>query len=141
MYFSKDFRRNQRRKLTALILKYINHYKFPHHVVEFVIKSFHFQYSFLPYFSLLLLPRTIFIIVFWISLFLFTLFVYLDGCVLSNVEYKLCKNKTKFINIIDPLLYVMGKEINTVNRYYYTLYYALVYFAGCIIKYVYIYSI
>ena len=140
MYFSKEFRRKQRRDLTHLILEYINYYNMPHHVIEFVIKSFHFQHIFLSYFSLLFLPKIAFINVFLASLFLFLLFFYLDGCVLSNVEYKLCKNKKKFINIIDPLLYVLGKEINTNNRYFYTLYFALVYFAGCIIKFVYIYS-
>lgn len=140
MYFSKEFRRKQRRDLTYLILEYINYYNMPHHVIEFVIKSFHFQHIFLSYFSLLFLPKTVFIYVFWVSLFLFLLFFYLDGCVLSNVEYKLCKNKKKFINIIDPLLYVLGKEINTNNRYFYTLYFALAYFAGCILKFVHIYS-
>jgi len=140
MYFSKEFRRKQRRDLTYLILEYINYYNMPHHVIEFVIKSFHFQHIFLSYFSLLFLPKTAFINVFWTSLLLFLLFFYLDGCVLSNVEYKLCKNKKKFINIIDPLLYVLGKKTNTNNRYFYTLYFALVYFAGCIIKFVHIYS-
>ena len=140
MYFSKEFRRKQRRDLTYIILEYINYYNMPHHVIEFVIKSFHFQHIFLSYFSLLFLPKIAFINVFWVSLFLFLLFFYLDGCVLSNVEYKLCKNKKKFINIIDPLLYVLGKQINTNNRYFYTLYFALVYFACCIIKFVHIYS-
>jgi hypothetical protein len=140
MYFSKEFRRKQRRELTYLILEYINYYNMPHHVIEFVIKSFHFQHIFLSYFSLLFLPKPAFINVFWASLILLLLFFYLDGCVLSNVEYKLCKNKNKFINIIDPLLYVLGKEINTNNRYFYTIYFALVYFAGCILKFVHIYS-
>lgn len=140
MYFSKEFRRKQRRELTYLILEYINYYNMPPNVIEFVIKSFHFQHIFLSYFSLLFLPKTAFINVFWVSLILFLLFFYLDGCVLSNVEYKLCKNKKQFINIIDPLLYVLGKEINITNRYFYTLYFALVYFAGCIIKFVHIYS-
>lgn len=140
MYFLKEFRRKQRRDLTYLILEYINYYNMPHHVIEFVIKSFHFQHIFLSFFSLLFLPKNVFINVFWASLFLFLLFFYLDGCVLSNVEYKLCKNKKDFINIIDPLLYVLGKKINTNNRYFFTLYFALVYFAGCIIKFVHIYS-
>ena len=140
MYFSKEFRRKQRRDLTYLILEYINYYNMPHHVIEFVIKSFHFQHIFLSYFSLFFLPKHAFINVFFASLVLFLLFFYLDGCVLSNVEYKLCKNKKKFINIIDPLLYVLGKEINTNNRYFYTLYFALVYFIGCIMKFVHMYS-
>ena len=137
--FYKDFRREKRRELTYLIMEYINFYNMPHHVIEFVIKSFHFQHIYLSYFSLLFLPNNAFIMVFFASLSLFILFFYLDGCVLSNVEYKLCKSKSKFINIIDPLLYVLGKEINTENRYFYTLYFALIYFIGCLLKFIYMY--
>lgn len=139
MYFEKEFRRKQRKELTYLIIEYINYYNMPHHVVEFIIKSFHFQHIFLSYFSLLFLPKYVFIYVFCVSLFLFILFLYLDGCVLSNVEYKLCIKKDKFINIIDPFLYILGKEINTNNRYFYTLYFALLYFLGCILKIIYLY--
>ena len=134
--FSKEFRREKRRELTFFIMEYINYYKMPHHVIEFVIKSFHFQHIFLSFVSLLILPKSAFINIFFASLTLFILFFYLDGCVLSNVEYKLCKNKKRFINIIDPFLYIFGKEINTNNRYFYTLYFSLLYFSGCLIKYI-----
>ena len=125
MYFSKEFRRKQRRELTYLILEYINYYNMPHNVIEFVIKSFHFQHIFLSYFSLLFLPKTAFINVFWVSLILFLLFFYLDGCVLSNVEYKLCKND---MNIIDPYILLGGDDITPTTRYWYTLGVASIYF-------------
>lgn len=134
--FSKDFRRTKRRELTQFILGLLKHTKMPPHVLEFVIKSTHFQHIFLSYLSLFLVPKTFFLQMTFISFSLFVLFFYLDGCVLSNVEYKLCKNKSKFINIIDPFLYSIGKEINTDNRYYYTLYMSLFYFVGCLIKFI-----
>ncbi len=140
MFLSKDFRRNIRRILTDKILILINNFNIPHNVVEFIIKSFHFQHITWAYISLFLLPIKLFIIIFILSVILFLLFVYLDGCVLSNIEYKLCKNKKDFINIIDPYLHILGKEINTNNRYFYTLYFSLIYLLGCIIKFVYIYS-
>lgn len=140
MIFSKEFRRTKRKELTILILDHINHFNMPHHVIEFVIKSFHFQHIFLSYFSLFFLPTNLFIFVFFLSLILFFLFIYLDGCVLSNVEYKLSKNKQKFINIIDPILYVLGKDINTNNRYFYTLFFAISYFVCCLFKFIYIFS-
>lgn len=140
MYFSKDFRRNIRRNLTNKILILINNLNVPHNVVEFIIKSFHFQHIFWAYLSLFVFPSKLFIIIFIVSVILFLLFFYLDGCVLSNVEYKLCKNKKHFINIIDPYLYILGKEINTDNRYFYTLYFSLIYLLGCIMKLVHIYS-
>lgn len=141
--FNKEFRREKRRHLTNLIIYYINYYNMPHHVIEFVIKSFHFQHIFLSYISLLFIPnKSIFITIFFISLNLFLMFIYLDGCVLSNVEYKLCKkrNEKYFINIIDPFLYVLGKEINTDNRYFYTIYLAIMYFIGCLFKFIYLFS-
>jgi hypothetical protein len=138
MFLNKDFRRNQRRNLTDFIMKHINYYNMPHHVIEFVIKSFHFQHIFLSFVSLFFLPKNMFFIIFFISLSLFCLFFYLDGCVLSNVEYKLCRNKNSFINIIDPLLYIFEKKINTNNRYFYTLYFSILYFFGCLIKFIYI---
>ena len=140
MFFSKDFRRKIRRILTNKILILVDNFNIPHNVVEFIIKSFHFQHIAWAYLSLFFLPKKLFIIIFITSAILFLLFVYLDGCFLSNVEYKLCKNKKDFINIIDPYLYILGKEINTNNRYFYTLYFSLLYLLGCIIKFVHIYS-
>lgn len=139
-FFSKEFRRQQRRDLTFIIMEYINYYNMPHHVIEFVIKSFHFQHIFLSFFSLFFLPKNVFFCIFIASLSLFILFFYLDGCVLSNVEYKLCTNKKKFINIIDPFLYIFNKDINTNNRYFYTLYFSILYFSCCLIKFIHLYS-
>lgn len=140
MFLSKPFRREIRRKLTDKTFNFVSYYNVPNNVIEFIIKSFHFQHIFWAYFSLFFLPKYLFIIIFIVSLILFLLFFYLDGCILSNVEYKLCKNKKYFINIIDPFLYVLGKEINTNNRYFYTLYFALIYFVGCLLKFIKIYS-
>lgn len=134
MIFTKCFRRNLRRKITNNIIDLTNYYNMPHHVIEFIIKSFHFQHIFWVYLSLFHCPNYLFIFGLVISLILFILFFYFDGCVLSNVEYKLCKNKKHFINIIDPFLYVLKKDINTHNRYFYTLYLASFYFAICILK-------
>lgn len=140
-FFEKDFRRQQRRNLTNLMLHVIQIYDFPSHIVEFSIKSCHFQHIFLAFASLFFLPDILFILTFLISFGLCTLFFYLDGCVLSNVEYKLCRNKKRFINIIDPFLILLNKECNTINRYFYTLYFAVSYFFGCLFKFIYMYAI
>lgn len=138
MFYSKDFRRKIRRNLTDQIFNLVNIFNIPHNVIEFIIKSFHFHFFCWAFFSLFL-PKKLFIFTFIASAIIVLMFVYLDGCVLSNVEYKLCKNKKEFINIIDPFLYVLGREINTNNRYFYTLYFALIYLLSCILKFAHMY--
>ena len=58
---------------------------------------------------------------------LFCLFLYLDGCFLTIVEYKLCKND---MNIIDPYILLGEDEITPNTRYWYTLGIALLYFTA-----------
>ena len=43
------------------------------------------------------------------------LFVYFNGCILTMVEKKICKDKTR-PTLIDPLLSLMGYKVNGVNR-------------------------
>jgi len=55
----------------------------------------------------------------------FALFLYLEGCFLTIVEYKLCKNDS---NIIDPYILLGGDKITPTTRYWYTMGVASVYF-------------
>ena len=133
--FSNVYRQKVRKQCNETIYHWIcNQTSFPPHVLEFVIKSFHFQHIFLSFSSIIVLPFEIFVQIFWISICLFCLFIYLDGCILSNIEYKLCTHKDQFINIIDPFLYLVDKPTTSYNRFYYTLYLAVLYFIGCFLK-------
>ena len=62
-----------------------------------------------------------------VSLLFWCLFTYLNGCFLSNIEYKL--DSDRFINIIDPYLVMFGYPMNDENRYSGTIYLVYLYFA------------
>ena len=135
--FSKSFRRSIRstfiNKIHLFILQSIQPF-IPLHVVEFIIKSMHFQCVFVAFSALFLLPFVSFVMIFITHLLLFLLFLYFDGCVLTCIEYKLCQNKSQFINIIDPFLYLLHLDINDINRYFVPLYISVFYFYFAIMK-------
>lgn len=133
--FGKKYRNNIRRQIKKQIINVINESKIDSHIAEFVIKSFHFQQVFISFACLSsFVPKEIFICNVIVSLGLFILFLYLDGCVLSNVEYDLCSNKKQFINIIDPFLSFFNVQRNKENRYYFTLYFVFLYYIGCLYR-------
>jgi hypothetical protein len=136
MYFSKSYRYNLRTKcihqLHQFLLSYFSHY--PPHVLEFIIKSIHFQCIFIAFSSLFILPFILFQLTFIIFLLLFLLFFYFDGCILTCIEYKLCSNKSQFINVMDPFLYFFQQEIHPVNQYFLPIYFSTFYFFSSIIK-------
>ena len=134
-FFSVKYRQMVRKQCNEILYQWITtQTKFPPHVLEFIIKSFHFQNIFAAFLSLFVIPYKIFVRFLGANICLFCMFVYLDGCVLSNIEYKLCDQKDKFINIIDPFLYFVSKPTTSYNRFYYTLYLAVLYFIGCLVK-------
>ena len=134
--FTSAYRQQVRKYLTESFYSWFqSQTTMPPHVLEFVIKSFHFQHIFIAFLSIIMLPFEVYARIFWASACLFCVFIYLDGCILSNIEYKLCSNKKEFINIIDPFLYLIKKTPNTDNRYYYTMFLAVFYFIGCLVKY------
>ena len=67
------------------------------------------------------------------TLYILFFFLYFDGCIITNIEYKLCKNKNKFVNVIDPFLCILGREINSNNRYNYSILWAILYLGSCFI--------
>ena len=54
----------------------------------------------------------------------FSFFLLLDGCVLSVIEYKLTGNS---LNVMDVFLWLVGAELNYINRYNATIIAAVVY--------------
>ena len=98
----------------------------PDKMLGFLLKTQHFSTPL--YFSILylLLPiRLAFLALCPLFICVF-LFLYLDGCFLSIVEYKLTNNKDN--NIIDPYILFFGDEISVDTRYWYTLAVSFVYF-------------
>lgn len=138
-FFNLTFRKDIKSKIKQKIINLINNQNFNHHIVEFVIKSFHFQQIFVSFICVLFLSKQTFIINFIISSVLALLFFYLDGCVLSSIEYYFCQDKQHFINIIDPFIELFGKDITDDIRYLYTLYFVALYYICCLFRFIYEY--
>jgi len=120
---------NTRKKLSNYIVNYcfngVQKLGLPKELVGFMLKVFHFNIPF--YCLVLILFSPIRVSLVCVSLLIFAVinFIYFKGCILSKIEYKLCKND---INIIDPFILLCRDKINNEKRYKYTLYLAASYF-------------
>ena len=131
-YLSSEFRANLMHSVAKKSIKIIQSYG-PSNVMEFVIKMFHFQ-SGIFLFPSLFMPKYIFLIVMIGSIYIFSVYLYLQGCVITRIEYGLCPNKKDFVNVIDPIICITGNDCTNENRRTYTLLYFALYILGCIIR-------
>jgi len=129
-------RKSLRDKLLHFSYEWIyQHYpNVPPHLIEFLIKTLHFQNIFVSFFAVFFASWEMFQFNVFVSFILFFFFLFFNGCILSMLEYKFCRDKDHYINIVDPFILFMGKETSNGNRYYYTLYIALMYFFCCLIR-------
>ena len=119
------YRKLLRNKMVTGMLNYMRGSGLPDKLNGFLLKSLHFHipWYFLLLFILLPLDMAIYALIpLLISL---GFFLYLRGCFLTIVEYKLCHDDT---NIIDPYIIACDEEINNESRYRYTLGVASIYF-------------
>ena len=115
-----------RNNLVEKILNLVSLVKMPNHVKSFVIKSFHFHAPLYFLLLVILLEYQYALYCIFFMLIIFMMFLFLDGCILSIVEYKLDNNK--YVNIIDPILHLFEIETTNLNRYYGTIITLIVYF-------------
>jgi hypothetical protein len=103
----------------------------PDYMLGFMLKTQHFSTPFYFLILYILLPIKY---AYWALLPLFSsivLFLLLDGCFLTIVEYKLTKKKD--YNVIDPYILFLGDDISLKTRYWYTLGVSTVYFINVFI--------
>lgn len=120
---------NTRKELSNNIVDYffnkVDKMELSKELVGFLLKVFHFNIPFYCLVFIIFLPiRAAPFCLLPLILAVFSFF-YFKGCILSKIEYKLCKND---INIIDPFILLCKDKINSENRYNYTLYLAILYF-------------
>lgn len=120
------YRKVLRKKLVEGMLNYMRGSGLPDKLNGFLLKSLHFHIPW--YFLLLFLLLPIDLALYSLIPLLVSLgfFLYLRGCFLTIVEYKLCQDDT---NIIDPYIILCKEEINDKTRYRYTLGVAALYFS------------
>ena len=95
--------------------------KLPDYTLGFFIKKYSFSYTMVFFcYYFLLLPKPLALLATIPLIIAFSTFIYLQGCFLTIVEKKLLKDDDK-INIIDPFIQILGDEINSKTRYWYTL--------------------
>jgi hypothetical protein len=126
-YFEDSYRRKCRKDLANYFYQNINDPTGQYnHIWAFVIKAFHFTVPIYACLIYLCGPLWLGLITLFLSLCSWSLFMYLKGCFVSNVEYKL--NSDNFINIIDPYLVMSGYPITEETRYKGTQYIVLIHF-------------
>ena len=126
-YFEDSYRRNCRKDLANYFYQNINDPTGQYnHIWAFVIKSIHFTVPIYACLIYLCGPIWLGLITLALSICSWCLFMYLKGCFVSNVEYKL--NSDNFINIIDPYLVICGYPITEETRYNGTQYIVLIHF-------------
>lgn len=129
-YFDINYRKNLRKRLVDYIYNYLKNTRFPPDVMAFMIKAHHFTFPLATYFIFLYAPLILVYMVFFTEFIFAILYVYLHGCFISHLEYKL--HKKKFINISDPILLLFNYPINKENQFNATLYAVIVYFISVI---------
>ena len=125
-YFEDTYRRNCRKELANYIYQKIDDAPYPNHICAFVIKAIHLITPQLTYLIYLFAPLGLGMFTLILSLLSWTLFIYLKGCFVSNIEYKL--NSDHFVNIVDPYLVIFGYPVNSETRYDVTVYLVMFYF-------------
>ena len=130
-YLDDTYRRKCRKELVNFFFNIIDGSSYPNHICAFVIKMVHFITPFLTFFVYMFAPLWLAIFTLLLSFVSWTLFNYLKGCFVSNIEYKLDSNN--FVNIIDPYLVIMGYPINAETRYSGTIYLVMLYYMSSFI--------
>ena len=125
-YFEESYRKECRKSLVDFLYKYLKQTKYPTNILAFIVKAWHFTIGYMSIFILLFAPMWVGMIAIIVSLIVLLLFIYLKGCFISHLEYKL--NSTDFINIVDPYLIIMNYDITNENRYTGTGIISLTYF-------------
>ncbi len=125
-YFDITYRKKLRAKLVNTIYDRLIKTNYPPKLMAFMIKAHHFTFPLATYFIYLFAPLYLTYFVYAFLLVFLVLYMYLKGCFISHLEYKLY-NKD-FINIADPILALFDYPINKDNQYLATLYATNIYF-------------
>ena len=115
----RNIRKEIRNKIVDGLLNHIRKtWNMPDEVAGFVLKSIHFTTPIAFFIMFCSLPFKFAVLAIFPLLIAFIMFVTLNGCFLTIIEYKLWKQD---INMIDPLIYICRDSPTPENRHTYTL--------------------
>ncbi len=126
IYFDDRFRKECRTNLVNFCYNKLKNTKCSRKIWAFIIKAWHFTFPYMAMFIFIFGKLNIALFLFGLLIMAFLLYIYLKGCFISHLEYKLYSKN--YINIIDPYLICLDYPITNENRYWTTLYIALSYF-------------
>ena len=114
-YFSREWRNLQRKRFVDYlhtILK--SDHEESNKMMSFSMKCIHFSFPILLVPIVMLSPGWVVYVLFISCILMKIIFWYFNGCFLSNLEYKL--NKENDVNVVDPLVFAIGKKISKESR-------------------------
>lgn len=119
--FSQTYRKQVKQKLVNTLYNYYKQYnnnRYSDELVGFFIKATHMYHPITCLFVMWNANYTISMFTFLSILCVFFMFIYLNGCFLSALEYKINKQD---ITIADPIIMLCNDTINYKNRVAYSI--------------------
>tara|TARA_B100000902_G_C27195689_1_gene856354 strand:+ start:99 stop:506 length:408 start_codon:yes stop_codon:yes gene_type:complete len=118
MILSSNFKKNLLNILENIIKKISLKTGLTMREIGIIIRSFHSIMPIFPLFTVLFVNKTFVLFHIIILITIMLLFIIFDGCILSLLEYRLCKDD---YTIVDPYLDLIFIEINNETRKKYTI--------------------
>lgn len=87
----------------------------PNHVLYRTINTYHEVIPILFDAISILGPPIYSLVWFVLCIFIYIIFIYFDGCIISALEYKLLDDKKQYVNLFTFLLHIMGYNVNKTN--------------------------
>ena len=116
--FSLDYRNSLKRKLADYIYNTVKSDTYTGEQVSFIIKSTHLHMIFYCMLLILFAGYRYALSSYIFAWAVFLLFIYLNGCFLTLVEYKLDNQN---VTIVDPVIMLFGDKTTKKNRMYYSI--------------------
>tara|TARA_Y100000768_G_scaffold388516_1_gene384896 strand:+ start:968 stop:1414 length:447 start_codon:yes stop_codon:yes gene_type:complete len=120
--FSSEYRNGLKKRLVNYLYDYylsIKNDKYSDDLVAFTIKCFHMIHPVNCLLFIFMGSKVLAISTFISVLFVLLMFIYLNGCFLSSLEYKINKQD---ITIADPIIMLCNDEITPKNRIFYSIF-------------------
>ena len=123
-----------KKELIKLIIEYLDSINISNDVLGIWIRVFHFVSPFAGLVVLLIHSKLLVHLYLFFLFICFTMFIYLNGCLLSSIEKKLCGNDINIVDIFVELIYKNKEDLNR-KRYQLTIIIGTIYIFFCLLIY------
>ena len=119
--FSKEYRKKVKHNIVEWLYSWYKHIKddrYSDDLMVFCIKAGHMYHPITCLLIMWLAPYWFAIFTFWTIILVLIMFIYLNGCFLSTLEYKI--NQLD-VTIADPIIMLFRDDITYKNRVWYSI--------------------